>query len=216
MEYYGKKRIFGILGSPRVGKDLVAKYLRESRNFVPLAFADKIKEEFGISKEDFEMAKVSGKIEQVRKDLWEFSAEKKKDNPLYFIEKVIEQVRTEVRSVVITDVRTINELNAIANLASANVIARAYLVSRGKIFDGNGRIIGSEIDDKTIIAYEEKELLRYINNDGKFGEGDGLYKFLRRLEKYFFIEDMADMFEASYTSREVIRMYVKQFDVIEK
>ena len=162
------------------------------------------------------MAKVSGKIEQIRKDLWNFSAEKKKINSLYFVEKVIEQACVETRSVVITDVRTIDELDAVSNLNIEDVMTRVYMVVRGKMFDDNGKIFGSEIDDKTIAAYEAKESLRYIMNDGKFGEGGGLYKFLRTLEKYFFIEDIADMFEANYTSRELIRLYVKQFDVIEK
>ena len=40
------KRAFGLVGAVRSGKDSVANFLVETRGFVPLAFADQIKEEF--------------------------------------------------------------------------------------------------------------------------------------------------------------------------
>ena len=91
---YPHKKIYGLLGAPRAGKDTVAKYLQESRNFVSLAFADKIKEEYGLNKADFESAKISGHIDELRKDLWDFSDSKKKDDPLYFISQVLDDANS--------------------------------------------------------------------------------------------------------------------------
>src|SRR5690242_14178452 len=115
MVVFPKKRIFGLIGAPRSGKDTVANYLQETRNFGAMAFADKIKEEFGISKEDFEAAKIAGNIEDLRKKLWDFSAVKKKIDPLYFIKKVMDEANSYQKSTVITDIRTLDELEAFFN-----------------------------------------------------------------------------------------------------
>jgi len=68
------KRIYGLVGAMRTGKDSVANFLIETRGFKQIAFADQIKEEFGISKEDFEAAKIAGNIEELRSTDFAFSS----------------------------------------------------------------------------------------------------------------------------------------------
>lgn len=230
---YPHKRIFGLIGAPRSGKDTVARYLQESRNFVAFAFADKIKEEFGVSKEDFEAAKISGDIEQLRQKLWDFSAQKKLEDPQYFIRLVMEEVANTEESVVITDIRTEDEFYALFQYAPAELITRVYMVGESatswESVDGsfsNYRIVGSKIS-KDFCNKQRNRIRNIYNNKSK-----GLHLFYRKLEKFFFKEDIMDLSspaetpdedpgqdDKSYTIdrwRSIMSEYISQYEIREK
>lgn len=205
------KRIFGLIGAPRVGKDSVARFLEETRDFKTVAFADRIKEEFGISKEDFEAAKIAGNIEELRERLWAFSAEKKKADPLYFINLVINDTLAREHSTVITDIRTPEELEAVQR------IGRVYWVSHTTQGDEdeNGMLHGSKLDyDDIMYQLHKKSTIRLIDNDNR-----GLFGFYKRLNKFFFMEDIMDLSDSpsdryqKQEKRGVMISYMKQFEV---
>lgn len=209
------KRIFGLVGAMRVGKDSVANFLTETRGFQQIAFADQIKEEFGISAADFEAAKIAGNIEELREKLWKFSAQKKKEDPEYFIKKVIEKSLNSEGSVVITDIRTPEEMSAFLNIKSNNV-NRIYWV-RGSFeheFDKNGCLAGSKLPEKMFANYmgptSEYDLRCILNKK------EGLYGFYRQLDHFFFMEDMRDIWEVECLNKEHIALYADQFEVRQK
>lgn len=217
------KKIYGLLGAPRSGKDAVVKYLQESRNFVAFAFADKIKEEYGISKEDFEMAKISGDIGQLRQKLWKFSAEKKSKDPNYFIRLVMEEAVNTEQSVVITDIRTEEEFGALFQQSPSKSIIRAYMVGESdaswESIDKaslNYVIKGSMIT-KDFYCHQKFALHRIMEINNKI---KGLHLFYRELENFFFKEDMIDLLnnidKIKNNYRESISGYISQFDVREK
>lgn len=182
------KRIFGLIGVPRCGKNEVANFLTETRGFIQLAFADQIKEEFGISKEDFEAAKIAGNIQELRDELWTFSAEKKKDDPMYFINKVINKAESSTKSVIITDIRTEPEFYAIMNSFTDKYIRRVYWVKRkGNIEVENGRLRDSKLDVHYIDKFRHG--VKHIANDT-----NGLYSFFRHLDDFFLKEDICDIY----------------------
>lgn len=205
------KRIFGLVGAPRAGKDSVAKFLEETREFKAVAFADRIKEEFGITKEDFEAAKIAGNIEELRDRLWEFSAQKKKVDPLYFINLVVNDTLASEHSTVITDIRTQEELEAVQS------IGRVYWVShvaRGDE-DESGMLCGSKLNFNNLMNQLHKEsTIRLINNDDR-----GLFRFYKRLDKFFFMEDIMDLSDSpsdkyhKQEKRGAMMSYMEQFEV---
>ena len=203
-------RIWGLIGGTRVGKNSVADFLSETRGFVQMAFADQIKEEFGISLEDFEDAKIAGNIEELRDKLWAFSAEKKKEDPNYFIKKVVRKAEKSEQSVIITDIRTEEELAAFYNINSR--IKRVYWV-RGdceKEIDENCLLDNSKLrlDIITNCLGQTSEYdMRCIYNDKK-----GLYAFYRQLDRYFFHEDIEDMWSEEILSNNM-RRYTDQFEI---
>ncbi|MFA5024049.1 MAG: hypothetical protein WC523_03795 [Patescibacteria group bacterium] len=206
---FPSKRIYGLIGPPRAGKDAVAQYLKETRGFVILAFADQIKQEFGISKEDFESAKISGNIEKIRQDLWDFSADMKKKDPNYFIHSLMERAEKE-QSVVISDVRTEDELDAI--YSNKFPIKRAYYIMDSERNDTDGEFIkGSKIKaqiiDKHIDA--DKDMRLIINNK------KGLFYFYQELDRFFFNEDVGDML-SNESEIKAVRSYLQQFNVWQK
>ena len=234
MVNYPYKRVFCLLGAPRSGKDTVARYLQESRNFASMAFADKIKEEYGVSKEDFETAKITGEIDRLRKELWNFSAEKKKNDPKYFIRLVMEEAAKIERSIVVTDIRTEDEFNALFEYLPANIIKRVYVVRESaetweKInegYPGEYKIKDSKISKDFFCRQITKQRIRRIDNDR-----NGLYKFYLYLSNFFFKEDIMDLVGPSgdlldpdpdkqiyYNKmwREVVSDYISQFDIIER
>lgn len=205
------KRVFGLVGAIRTGKDSVANFLSETRGFIQIAFADQIKEEFGISLEDFEAAKIAGNIEELRDKLWTFSAEKKKEDPNYFIKKVIEKAEKSEQSVIITDIRTDEELGAFHDIDSR--IKRVYWI-RGDIekeVDGNGFLDNSKLKRNIIVNCLMSPVSLYdtrcIYNDKK-----GLYAFYRQLDRYFFHEDIEDIRNDAVLSNNV-RKYTDQFEI---
>jgi hypothetical protein len=234
MVKFPNKRVFGLIGAPRSGKSEVGQYLQESRDFTPMAFADKIKEEYGISKEDFETAKITGEIEKLRKELWDFSAERKKDDPEYFIRLVMEETVKTERSIVITDIRTEDEFNALFKYLPANIIKRVYMVRKSaetweKInegYPGEYKIKDSKISKDFFYRQIIKHRIRRIDNDI-----NGLYKFHLYLNNFFFKEDIMDLVGPSgdlldpdpdrqvyYNKiwREIVSDYISQFDIIER
>jgi hypothetical protein len=107
----------GFIGAPGAGKDALAEFFVSKKEFKRFAFADQIKEEFyahsGFNEEEFKNARGTPLEEQIRKGLWAYSAEKTKEDKLYFISPVMKEIRKTAGSIVITDVRTPRELWAI-------------------------------------------------------------------------------------------------------
>lgn len=203
------KRIFGLIGAPRVGKDSVAQFLQESRGFRPMAFADKIKEEFGVSNEDFEAAKIAGNIEELRQKLWDFSAEKKRAKPGYFIDKVTETIIDSKDSVVVTDIRTQDELEAITEVGG-----RIYWVV-GKDLQSTGEsglLLGSKLFLSFLVDEAKANRVRILKNDVK-----GLFRFFQHLENHFFQEDIMDLSDSpsdkqSDNKHRTMLSYLDQFE----
>jgi hypothetical protein len=212
------KRLFGLIGAPRAGKDTVADYLQQTRNFVAFAFADKIKEEYGISIEDFEAAKITGNIDELRAKLWEFSAKMKEKDPNYFIDKVMRDATGCQESVIITDVRTPEELDAFFSYGDESTIRRIYWVRKH---------IPWEFEDE--ILRESKLTRDLINEKVKGGDiqiidnvARTAYYFHRDLDNFFFEEDIVDLSDSQPDSRNrqkwrsIISNYVSQFEFREK
>lgn len=206
---YPNKRVFGLMGGPRTGKGLVGKYLQESRGFIQMAFADRIKEEYGISLKDFDAAKDTKDIERLRKELWKFSASKKKKDPEYFIRLVMEKAAQSERSVVITDIRTENEFNALFEYLPANIIKRVYMVGYSTTTGIKDSEISKDFYSKQLI----EQNIRNIDN-----KKDGLYKFHMYLNNFFFKEDVVDLsIDINYDKyRNTVCSYISQFNIIER
>jgi hypothetical protein len=231
MVKYPNKRIFGLIGAPRSGKDTVARYLQESRDFASVAFADKIKEEYGISNEDFEAAKITGEINRLRQELWDFSAEKKKDDPEYFIRLVMEEAATTERSIVVTDIRTEDEFNALFKYLPADIVKRVYMVGESAATweSINGGLANYKIKDSKLsrdfyFSQYFAGKIRTIENKVK-----GLHRYFLYLSNFFFKEDIMDLVGPSSDSsdydkqtyhnemwRNIISNYISQFDIIER
>jgi len=221
---YPFRRVWGLFGPPRIGKNEVANFLTETRGFRQFAFADKIKEEFGITNADFETAKISGDIKKLRKELWEFSAEKKKNNPNYFVDMVIDDAKSSKMSVIITDVRTTAEWNEIFNAKfnDTPLSPRIYVVGPVSGFweeedDGELYLRGTKITNR--FYWSNIGQTRHIHNDRV-----GLFRFYQKLEEFFFTEDISDLTDylnknrylGIGNSREEISNYISQFNVKEK
>jgi hypothetical protein len=202
----GKKRILGLIGAQRSGKDEIARYLEETRGFETLAFADRVKQEFGIDKEDFEAAKVSGNIEEIRQQLWAFSAKIKEKDPLHFIKGVIEQAKSSKRSVVITDIRTVDELNEVFWLP-----AQIYYVIRHKPEHENGCIRGSKLPVALIRDYSDRDRALKHPIQEIHNTAEGVYYLYQELDRFFFLEDVKDLLHTS-ADQDIIR-YLEQYDV---
>jgi len=197
-----------LVGAIRTGKDSVANFLIETRGFEQIAFADQIKEEFGISNADFEAAKIAGNIEQLREELWAFSAKKKEENPTYFIDKVIDRAMSSDKSVIITDIRTQDELDSFLKIESG-ITPRVYWV-KGRLEQENinGCLAGSKLSEKMIVDYMEKYDIRCIFNNAK-----GLFGFYQWLDTFFFVQDIRDLWEKKYP---YVMSYVSHFEVRQK
>ena len=191
----------------------MAKYLQESRDFASMAFADKIKEEYGITNEDFEAAKITGEIDRLRQELWNFSAQKKKNDPEYFIKLVIDEAIKLEKSIVITDIRTPEELSAVKKIG-----AKIYFVCRSMSCLRNEYLEESKIKSQYIrskIIPKTGEITTILNFE------NSSYRFIRRLEKLFFIEDIMDLVGSvndllchNYIWRNTISNYSYLFDII--
>jgi len=214
------KRIFRLIGVPRAGKDSVAKYLQETRGFATLAFADRIKEEFGISKEDFELAKISGDIARVRQELWDFSEEKREKDPLYFVRRVMEDAIKSTKSVVITDIRTPEELDAFRYYKeNSHTIRRVYYVSKSDKplvddFDEEGGLLNSKLSIELMTYCLENREISLIQN-----KESGLYYLNKYLDNFFLEEDIMDIPEHtgdSITRRSMVSKYLSQFEVSQR
>jgi hypothetical protein len=191
----------------------VAKFLEETRGFVSLAFADQIKDEFGISKEDFEAAKITGNIEDLRQKLWDFSAKLKEQDPLHFIRSVMRKASQVQESVVITDIRTEDELNSFYELEKTNgMIRRIYYVTTTvtNIFDGHV-LAGSKLPMELLRKYTEIDSEKEMNILSNYRQ-DGLFYFHQELDQFFFREDVKDLLHNS-TEKESVENYLFQYDI---
>ena len=119
----------GLIGAPRSGKSLIGKYFVKEREFRALAFADLIKKDFfsnsQYSENDFEKAKKFDPVleKQIRKELWKYSDEKrKKFGDLYFIAPVVYEVDTYDGNIIVTDIRTPEEFEALAKIGMEFVV----------------------------------------------------------------------------------------------
>lgn len=184
MIYFPFKRLIGMVGIPRSGKDTVAKFLEENYGFKRMAFADKIKEEFGLDHLRFKELKKSGQDAVVRKELWQFSAKKKKSDPLYFIKKVMKDFEDGEKSVVITDIRTYDEWNAVEAVDGAKI----FMITRGNWGDQfvDGRLAETDFL-KTFLWDKLGRHKRIIVS--KYGKFD-LYK---KIERKMFFEDFREL-----------------------
>lgn len=201
------KRLYGFIGAERSGKDKIADFLTETRSFEQYAFADQIKEEFGIAKEDFEASKIAGNITDLRKRLWDFSAKKKEKDPLYFIRKVIDKAQKSIKSIVITDIRTGEELSEFIKMDDKSCICTVYWIRTHKDdeIDKYGYIKGSKL--KALEVYNTKDIKSIINR-----EHDGLYNLYKKMDKFFFIEDIIDLFRLNHKTTD-IKEYIQQFNI---
>lgn len=210
------KKVYGLLGSERSGKDTVANYLQETRNFTAFAFADKIKQEFGISKEDFEASKIAGNIEELRQKLWDFSASKRERDQYYFIRKVINDTIYSDNSAIITDIRTIDELNAFFDMDTGFHIKRLYLIKNREELgpDKDGNFSGTKLPLNLILKLIKDDKIKILVNENK-----GLFSFLCELDKFFFVEDVLDLAGFGYNStgqKKIMSDYLSQFNVSKK
>jgi hypothetical protein len=109
------KILLGLIGAPGAGKDVIADFLVKSRNFRHFAFADKVKEGYyaasGFSEEQFKAARGTELEQTIRDGLWEFSDQMRAEyGNLHFITPVMREIVDCPQSVVVSDVRTPDEL----------------------------------------------------------------------------------------------------------
>ena len=175
----------GLIGAPRSGKSLIGNYLTNVKKFKQFAFADQIKKEYFLSSKysesDFEWAKRYNKdLENtIRDSLWEYSREKKiEKGDLYFIEPVIDNIQSCKENVIITDIRTKEELFELEKIGTKFVV-----ISRLNVGDV---LLGTKIPHVLIEKY------KMFNN--WFDSVEELYG---NFEK-FFKEEFMDAEEDSY------------------
>lgn len=118
----------GLIGAPGSGKDIIAGYL-EQTGFKKLAFADQIKEEYykvsGFTESEFKTRNKDVE-ERIRKGLWAYSDKMRQEHgDLYFITPVIETAKS-YKEVVISDIRTVDELKEFSNIGNPIVIIRDF------------------------------------------------------------------------------------------
>jgi len=165
----------GLIGAPGSGKDEVAKFLVEKRGFRRLAFADQIKAsyfaEIGITDEEFKAARGTA-IETVwRGGLWDYSSGMKyAHGDRYFIDPVLIKMEDSVEPVVISDIRTSEEFNAVKNLVQVVLVIKDFEEDFYPI-DG--------IKETSGIAL--RHLLGYPVIYNSYDNLDGLHKEIERL-----------------------------------
>jgi len=125
----------------RAGKDMVADWLTEHRNFKRFAIADRIKTAYfafiGYSADKFEKDKGTLRGQEIRAGLWEYSdCIKAHYGERVFIDHLLEKVEKCDKNVVVTDVRTPQEV-----LAMTSFGARLILITRGEIYDSPDDLI---------------------------------------------------------------------------
>jgi hypothetical protein len=113
----------GLIGAPKSGKSLIGRFFVENKGFKQFAFADKIKQEFFLNssyaEKDFEYAKKKDhELEKkIRQKLWKYSDNmRKKYGELYFIKPLLEDIKKYDGNVIVTDIRTPEELCALKSI----------------------------------------------------------------------------------------------------
>jgi len=216
---FPQKRIWAIIGKSRSGKDTVAKYLQETRGFASYAFADKIKAEFGISKGDFEISKINGQAEQIRKDLWEFSDSKTSKDSLYFVRKILDDINNSNLSAIITDIRTPEEFNAFFYYDyDTTVNRRVFYISSSNsplVDDFENSILkDSRLPIELISQSIQDGSIQYLLNNK-----NSIFYFYQYLDSLFFKEDVIDLHDIKQNFNEWRSMatdYLNQFTIIQK
>jgi len=115
------KSVVGLIGLPGAGKDFLADLLVKYNNFNKIAFADQIKQEYynvsGFSEEAFKKNRNTDLEKKIRKGLWDYSDKMRKQfGEFYFITPVIQKIKDSTQSVLVTDVRTENEIEALYDI----------------------------------------------------------------------------------------------------
>ncbi len=147
--------MIGLIGAPGAGKDnVVAKRLVEKYNFKRLAFADKIKDYYykhiGITDEIFKECRGTPEEDKIRDGLWKYSDEMRETRGnKYFITPVIQEAYKNDK-IVITDIRTQEELYEILLCFCKPKI---IVVVRGGIFKGNNNFPGTRIPHDCIESF---------------------------------------------------------------
>lgn len=131
----------GLVGPMRAGKDTMADWLVKNRDFKRFAVADRIKTAYfafiGYSAEKFEQDKGALKGQEMRAGLWEYSdCIKAHYGERVFIDHMLEEAESCGSSVVVTDVRTAQEVSA---MTSFN--AFLILVTRGEAYESPDDLI---------------------------------------------------------------------------
>lgn len=171
----------GLIGPPRAGKDMVADWLVEQKEFRRFAFADKIKQEYfaeiGITPEEFEGAKGTERGGRLRDGLWAYSDRMRELNgTFHFIDMVLSDVRSSMRNAVITDIRTKAELTT----AHIDLRATIVLVTRGSDPPAEGEEIPAS---RLRSADLPQEMLHFRNDFDTIQEAHGaLEDFYRRIK----------------------------------
>lgn len=121
-----QKQVVALVGPLGAGKDTMAQHLVERHGFRRFAFADEIKRNYyaanGYSEEQFKAARGTPLEEEIRAGLWQYSDRiKREKGPLYFINIVVGAICDCPQPVVVTDIRTREELDAMRS-AGAKVV----------------------------------------------------------------------------------------------
>ena len=150
----------GFIGAPGAGKDVLADFFVNNKGFAKFAFADKIKEKFykrtGLSEEEFKASRGTSLEQQIRKELWAYSAEQTKQDKLYFISPVVRAIEQTDGPIVVTDIRTIAELQTVETLEFQPIlILRDYKKElKGEFKPGLGKVIpGTKIPIALVIDF---------------------------------------------------------------
>ena len=131
----------GLVGPMRAGKDMVADWLMKNRDFKRFAIADRIKTAYfafmGYSAEKFEQDKGALKGQEMRAGLWEYSdCIKAHYGERVFIDHMLEEAGACGQNVIVTDVRTAQEVSAMNSFG-----ARLVLVTRGESYSSPDSLI---------------------------------------------------------------------------
>jgi hypothetical protein len=105
----------------------VAKHLVENYGFKRFAFADEIKRSYyaasGHSEEQFKSARGTPLEEEIRSGLWQYSDRIKREKGLlYFINIVVGAIGDCPHPVVVTDIRTVEELEAMRSVGAKVIL----------------------------------------------------------------------------------------------
>lgn len=109
--------LLGIVGAWQSGKDTLGSLLVKEYDFQQFAIADQIKNKYfssiNYSNDQFELDKGTEKELEIRNALWKYSdAVKKEKGQDYFVNSLLDNFNNNINTV-ITDIRTITELNTI-------------------------------------------------------------------------------------------------------
>lgn len=123
------KQVVALVGPLGAGKDTVAKHLVDRHGFRRFAFADEIKRNYyaanGYSDEQFKASRGTDLEERIRAGLWQYSDRVKREKgPLYFINIVVGAIRDCPDPVVVTDIRTTDELAAMRSIGAKVILVQ--------------------------------------------------------------------------------------------